>query len=102
MDILALEALLNQMKSLPQPRKTEANIFSSGARGHYENPVSDVLAFFLDPDGGHGLGHWRQRRCSAAWGWQTRSTPNCPHCLSVKSALEEGTGSTSCLRVKTG
>lgn len=56
MDILALEALLNQMKSLPQPRKTEANIFSSGARGHYENPVSDVLAFFLDPDGGHGLG----------------------------------------------
>jgi hypothetical protein len=56
MDISSLKALLEQMKNLPQPRKTEANIFSSGARGHYENPVSDVLAFFLDPDGGHGLG----------------------------------------------
>ncbi|MFW8079771.1 PD-(D/E)XK nuclease family protein, partial [Klebsiella pneumoniae] len=26
-----------------------------GARGHYENPVSDLLAFFIDPDAPHGL-----------------------------------------------
>lgn len=33
----------------------EKNIFSIGGRGHFENPASDMLAFFISPDGGHGL-----------------------------------------------
>lgn len=29
--------------------KREKTVFSIGGRGHYENPISDVLAFFIDP-----------------------------------------------------
>lgn len=50
-----LEELLTRLKSLPVAEQSEANIFSLGARGHYENPVSDLLAFFIDPDAPHGL-----------------------------------------------
>lgn len=31
----------------------EKNVFSLGGRGHYENPVSDLLAFFLNPQEQH-------------------------------------------------
>ncbi len=55
MDLPALEELLTRLKSMPIAEKNEANIFSLGARGHYENPVSDLLAFFIDPDAPHGL-----------------------------------------------
>ncbi|WP_075087238.1 PD-(D/E)XK nuclease family protein [Verrucomicrobium spinosum] len=34
----------------------EKTLFSLAGRGHYENPLSDLLAFFLKPDEGHGLG----------------------------------------------
>lgn len=56
MPLDALESLLNSLTRLPSQPKREANLFSVGARGHYENPVSDVLAFYLDPAGDHGLG----------------------------------------------
>lgn len=56
MTLTELESLLLNIKTLPVPSQQEANIFSVGARGHYENPVSDILAFFLDAEGGHGLG----------------------------------------------
>lgn len=39
---------------LPPPR--EETIFSIGARSYYENPTSDLLAFFLDPNEVHGFG----------------------------------------------
>jgi hypothetical protein len=55
MTLTELDTLLDHLKKLPMPQKQEANLFSVGARGHYENPVSDVLAFYLDPDGDHGL-----------------------------------------------
>lgn len=55
MDLHDLEELLTRIKSLPVSEQIEANIFSLGARGHYENPVSDLLAFFIDPDAPHGL-----------------------------------------------
>jgi hypothetical protein len=42
MDLPALEELLTRLKSLPVAEKSETNIFSVGARGHYENPVSDL------------------------------------------------------------
>jgi len=36
--------------------EVEKNIFSLGGRGHYENPISDILAFFIDPKEEHGFG----------------------------------------------
>lgn len=38
------------------PAKFEPSIFSIGGRGYYENPTSDLLAFFLRPNGPHGFG----------------------------------------------
>lgn len=32
------------------------SLFSLGGRGYYENPLSDLLAYFLDPGEDHGLG----------------------------------------------
>lgn len=43
-------------KSLAAP-KIEKNIFSIAGRGHYENPISDLLAFFINPAEEHGLGN---------------------------------------------
>ena len=34
----------------------QGNIFSLGAKRRFENPISDMLAFFLDSEGCHGLG----------------------------------------------
>ena len=36
-----------------RPRKT---VFDIGAKGYFENPMSDILAFYLDPHEEHGLG----------------------------------------------
>lgn len=41
-------------QQVPPPR--EETIFEQGARGHFENPITDLLGFFLDPSGTHGLG----------------------------------------------
>ncbi len=55
MSILKHSNLLIEYKELvengmrfkkPQKIKT---IFSIGGRGHYENPISDIIAFFIDP-----------------------------------------------------
>lgn len=56
MELAELRSLLEALISLPPPDKQEPNLFSIGARGHYENPVTDLLAFFFYPDAGHGLG----------------------------------------------
>ncbi len=42
-----------KMYSLPE---REVDIFSVGGRGHYENPITDILAFFCDTNAAHGLG----------------------------------------------
>lgn len=34
----------------------EMTFFDIGMRGHYENPTTDLFAFFLDPAGQHNLG----------------------------------------------
>lgn len=44
----------NSLQHVPPER--EATIFEQGTRGHFENPVTDLLGFFLDPSGAHGLG----------------------------------------------
>lgn len=38
------------------PVEKEKTIFSIGGRGFYENPISDVLAFFIDSQEVHGFG----------------------------------------------
>ena len=38
---------------LSRPRKT---VFDIGTKGYFENPMSDILAFYLDPHEEHGLG----------------------------------------------
>jgi hypothetical protein len=37
------------------PRPKERTLFSLGGREHYENPASDLLAFFLSPGEAHGF-----------------------------------------------
>ncbi len=51
-----LAAMLNEASLVytPPPEKT---LFSVGGRGYYENPTSDLLAFFMDPSANHGLGN---------------------------------------------
>lgn len=36
--------------------KREKNFFEVGLRGHYENPTTELLRFFIDPNNQHGLG----------------------------------------------
>ncbi|MGL4517894.1 MAG: PD-(D/E)XK nuclease family protein [Shewanella sp.] len=55
MDLDTLKSLQAQFHKLHITAKREPNIFSIGARGHYENPVSDLLAFFLNPNADHDL-----------------------------------------------
>lgn len=50
----ALKEFLHEVTRVVRPAK-EPTLFSLGGRGHYENPVSDLLAFFLRPEGEHGL-----------------------------------------------
>lgn len=51
-----LEKLLNDVAGLPPVPQVEATLFNIGGRGYYENPTTDVIAFFCNPDGEHGLG----------------------------------------------
>lgn len=47
--------LLKGAKDFTLPPPQEKTVFSIGGRGHYENPISDVLAFFFDPEEQHGF-----------------------------------------------
>ena len=49
-----LESVLNEVKKYVTPAK-EPTLFAVGGRGYYENPASDLLAFFLKPDAEHKL-----------------------------------------------
>lgn len=55
LSITDLERLLDEVRRHPLPPK-EDTIFSIGGRGHYENPISDILAYFMRPDGQHRFG----------------------------------------------
>jgi len=47
--------LIHEIKELARP-SVERNIFSIGGRGYYENPLTDLLAFFVNPNEEHGFG----------------------------------------------
>ena len=48
--------LIEEARKLARPA-LERNIFSICGRGHYENPISDLLAFFIDPSEEHRFGN---------------------------------------------
>ncbi len=50
------ESLLAEFEQLMPVMREEPTIFSIGGRGHYENPITDILSFFLDTNGQHQLG----------------------------------------------
>ena len=62
-----LEEILKESRRLAIPA-IEKNIFSIGGRGHYENPISDLLVFFLDTREVHGLGNLLIRSINEAAG----------------------------------
>ncbi|UTW01214.1 PD-(D/E)XK nuclease family protein [Marinomonas rhizomae] len=51
-----IQSFLDTLRQLPKPNTPEATIFSIGSRGYYENPTTDILAFFCNNNGEHGLG----------------------------------------------
>jgi hypothetical protein len=55
MELEHLRDLLKQAQRFA-PLEREMSIFSIAGRGYFENPTTDLLAFFLDPAKGHGLG----------------------------------------------
>lgn len=50
------EQLLAEFKRLEPMAVAEPTIFSIGSKGYYENPTTDILAFFCDSNGQHQLG----------------------------------------------
>lgn len=56
-DIARYEALIDEAVSNEHfMQKLEKTFFDVGLRGHYENPTTELLAFFLNSNGEHGLG----------------------------------------------
>jgi len=49
--------LLREFNQLQPLNVVEPNIFGIGSKGYYENPTTDILAFFLDSNGQHQLGN---------------------------------------------
>lgn len=62
-----LDEILKASQRLAIPA-IEKNIFSVGGRGHYENPISDILVFFLDIHENHGFGDLVLRSINEAAG----------------------------------
>ena len=56
MNIEQFEKIIEDIRKLPAIPEPEATFFNIGGRGHYENPTTDVLAFFCDSNAAHGMG----------------------------------------------
>ena len=50
------EQLLSEFSQLQPLDVAELSFFSIGSKGYYENPTTDILAFFFDSNGQHKLG----------------------------------------------
>lgn len=59
------EGLINKFRALDST-ETEVNFFDVGVRGHFENPTTELLSFFLDPAKPHDLGNSFFRGLEAA------------------------------------
>jgi len=53
--LLEVQKLLDKIKRIPVDEEPEQTIFGIGSRGYYENPTTDILAFFCDNSASHGL-----------------------------------------------
>lgn len=51
-----IKSFLDGLNQYNQVGDKETSIFCIGSRGYYENPTTDILAFFLDDNESHGLG----------------------------------------------
>lgn len=56
MDLDEAANLISRFRGLPIPPGPEPTIFSIGGKGYFENPTTDLLAFFCDPEGPHQFG----------------------------------------------
>lgn len=54
---------------------SEETFLSIGGRGYYENPTSDLLKFFLQPNKDHGFGTLFLESLLAATSWENGSEP---------------------------
>ena len=82
MDYEQLEAILKESRQYIK-REVEKNIFSIGGCGHYENPISDILAFLLDTHELHGFGDLVLKSLNEAAGCSNNDTDI------IKSPLRE-------------
>lgn len=55
-DLVRFEALINKFRVLDFTDK-DLNLFDVGTRGHFENPTTELLSFFLDSTKPHDLGN---------------------------------------------
>ena len=55
MDFDEISRLLDEFGRLPQAPRIEPTILEIAGYPHYENVASNILAFFLDPNSGHGF-----------------------------------------------
>lgn len=85
MNIIQLKQLIEHIKSLPTPETPELTIFGIGSRGYYENPTSDVLAFFCDSEGDHGLGNLMTEALFDALTVSNQSQPILTSAISLSS-----------------
>jgi hypothetical protein len=53
-DIDTLQSFIGRSRTYHTATK-EFTLFGTAGRGYYENPASDLLAFFMRPDAAHGL-----------------------------------------------
>ena len=53
-ELARLKWVLEQAKTLHIPKR-EMTFFDTALRKHYENPTTELLAFFLNPENEHGL-----------------------------------------------
>lgn len=55
MDIHQLKELIDAIKALPKPEVPEPTLFSIGGKGYFENPTTDILAFFCNSEEVHAV-----------------------------------------------
>lgn len=55
MEIKHFEKLLSEAQKYQQPQR-ERTFFDTAIRKHYENPTTELLSYFLNPENDHGLG----------------------------------------------
>lgn len=56
MELAKIKELLNQAATHHHKNNRESTLFDIGMRGHFENPTTEVLAFFCDAKAEHAMG----------------------------------------------